>query len=339
MVALIFIAFGASAKQGVFLPDPSSAERAENYAAAEVERQARIQVLKSIDAEMQARAADRAAAAVATPLDVAAAAAPRGSMQYGGLQGDYIGGVYGTIASIATLLIIAGTFLWTRKNDAKAKIYQVFTEMLRTHEEAVSSMRVGDARGREAFAAILSEFSFIYKATCAHAPNWSLEQRMDIAFTFTYYGPQLSTLRTLEAYELASLQLVGDAIAAKQRQDAKANNERLRQRFFKGHQNRLSHYFRNLFGAYRLIDEAAELSEKEKKYLGKILRAKLSNYEQALLLLNAKSHLGREWRTLGMLARYQPIKNVPQHFFSFDEKNFRLKEQFPEIDFEGERKS
>lgn len=303
--------------------------------ASQEERNVRIQLMKALEAELQARTAERNAPPAA-PLAKAAFEAPPGSMQYKGLLGDYWGGVYGTIIAAITSLLVLITWRTTRKNDNKTKTYQVFTEMLRTHEEIVTSMRIGEAVGREAIALLLSEFSFIYKATQSHVPEydvWSMHDRVDIAYTYMYYGPQLQTQRVLSGYDPALLKLIGDAVSAKQQRNSRSIGARQRQRLFKGHQNRISHYFRNLFAAYKFID-SSDLSELEKKDLGKVLRAKLSNYEQALLLLNVMSNLGKPWITAGLLNFYEPIKNVPRNFFSFDEQNFDLKVEFPDIDFE-----
>ena len=336
LVLLLSLATGFAKEGGVAASvTPAKPPGPLESQASQEERNARIQLMKALDAELQARAAERKAP-TADPLAAAAVAAPPGSMQYKGLKGDYWGGYYGTIIAAVTTLLVLLTWFTTRKNDNKAKTYQVFTEMLRTHEEIVSSMRVGEAVGREAIALILSEFSFIYKATQSHVPSygvWDMHDRVDIAYTYMYYGPQLQTQRVLSSYDPALLKLIGDAVSAKQQRNARSTGARHRQRLFKGHQNRISHYFRNLFAAYKFID-ASDLSEREKKDLGKVLRAKLSNYEQALLLLNMMSNLGKPWETTGLLGFYEPIKNVPRNFFSFDEQHFDLKTEFPDIEFE-----
>lgn len=336
LVLLLALATGFAKEAGVAASaTPAKPPVPLESQASQEERNARIQLMKALDAELQARAAERKAPP-ADPLAAATVAAPPGSMQYNGLKGDYWGGYYGTIIAAVTSLLVLLTWFTTRRNDNKAKTYQVFTEMLRTHEEIVSSMRIGDAVGREAIALILSEFSFIYKATQSHVPSygvWDMHDRVDIAYTYMYYGPQLQTQRVLSSYDPALLKLIGDAVSAKQQRNARSTGARHRQRLFKGHQNRISHYFRNLFAAYKFID-ASDLSKREKKDLGKVLRAKLSNYEQALLLLNIMSNLGKPWKTTGLLHFYEPIKNVPRNFFSFDEQHFDLKTELPDIEFE-----
>lgn len=248
-----------------------------------------------------------------------------------GLLGDYIGGVVGTIIAGITMVAVFLAWWTSRKTDYRAKTYQVFAEMLRTHEEILASIHMGQANGRDAIAHILSEFDFAYRVTKRASTNagWSLAERLNIAYTYTYYGPKLHTVKVLHMYNPADLTLINDAIALKAR-----SSVRKKGREFKGHQNRLSHYFRNLYSAYSFI-ESSRLTDKEKKALGKVLRAKLSNYEQALLVLNVLSHLGGKWKSDGLIEKYMPIRNVPEHFFAFDTA-FHLKTEFPRVQFEWE---
>jgi len=261
-------------------------------------------------------------------------------MQYNGLFGDFVGGVYGTVIGAVTMVLVYLTWKATRQTDYKTKTYQVFIEMLRTHEEIVGSLRLGEAVGREAIAAVLSEFSFIYRLTRRFVPSdlvWSMKERIDIAFTYTYFGAQLQTQRILSHHDPALLKLVGDAITKKQQSNAKGRTNTEKKRMFRGHQYRLSQFFRNLFNAYEYIS-GSELDRADKQALGKVLRSKLSNYEQALLALNILSHMGQDWTTSGLLRTYKPIKNIPKDFFSFDDQ-FELKKAFPCIDFEWERQN
>lgn len=277
------------------------------------------------------------AAAAAPACLSAAAGVPAAEMDprtLDGLRGDYIGGVYGTIISVITMIVVFLAWNTSRKTDYRSKTYQVFAEMLRTHEEILSSIQVGEAKGRDAIGHILSEFHFIYKTTkaVAAASGWDLQQRIDIAYTYTYYGPKYHTMRVLSQYSQQHLFQVNNAIAVK----ARTMSKRTKGRRFTGHQNRLAHYFRNLYAAYSFI-ESSKLTGKEKLDLGKILRSKLSNYEQALLVLNIRSHLGKAWEDGKLVNVYMPIKNVPEHFFEFD-RDFEMKKQFSGVTFEWEKK-
>jgi hypothetical protein len=253
------------------------------------------------------------------------------AMQYYGLLGDYVGGFWGTVVGLLTVIGVFITVWYTRRIDYKSKTYQVFVEMLRTHEEIVSAIEVNDLKGREAISLVLSEFYAIYRVVAETArlgAMWPLNDRIDIAYTYTFFGAQLQTMKILSRFDQTQLKLVGDGVT-RLRQD-NDNGKRA----FKGHQNRLSHYFRNLFSAYSFVEES-NLSHKEKLSLGKVLKSKLSNYEQALLAINCICHLGDAWIREGLLSTYKPIKNIPKDFFSFDDE-FDLKTQFPYIVFEWE---
>jgi len=328
-------------------------------------------------------------------------------MQYYGQAGDFFGGFWGTTIGVVTLIVVFATWYSTRKIDGRSKIYQVFAEILRTHEEIVSSLRLGDLVGREAISEILSEFytgyAEIKQIEEEDKTPTTIEKRINAAFLLMYYGahPETAKLLKFAASELdgskvcdrislrkksnnkkailakLAAKLDGDpgdrsiwqksirdcfhlisslAIPNEQKQQLREVLTRAQSRphniadkhkiadfienyalstEFGGHQNRLSHYFRNLHSAFTFIDEQ-KLSKKEKHSLSKVLRSKLSNYEQALLAINALSDQGSPWVSSGLIAEYMPIKNIPRHFFSFD-VDFDLKERFPSVTFEWEK--
>jgi hypothetical protein len=264
------------------------------------------------------------------PLPSASSPAPE-PMQYYGLLGDYISGVWGTLFTALTVLGVFLTFWWSRRMDYRAKTYQVFAEMMRTHEEIVASMRIGSRNGRDTFSSVLSEFYVIYRLTIRVVPDnaiWSIADRVDIAYTCTFFGPHILSEEVLRDYGTDRVrQLIGAVHTERQ-----AGKSERRQ--FGGHQLRLSHYFRNLFSAYTFVD-GTRLSREEKLALGKVLRSKLSNHEQGVLALNIMSHLGAEWERTGLVEKYKPIKNLPSSFLTFD-RSFKVKDRFPYVNFEWE---
>lgn len=326
-------------------------------------------------------------------------------LAYYGQVGDFFGGFWGTIISVVTLLVVFATWYSTRRIDARSKIYQVFAEILRTHEEIVTSLRLGNRTGREAISEMLSEFYVGYAEikSVEEEISLSIEKRINAAFLLMYYGahPETAALLTAAVPELNASE-VCDRISSRKRSNKKRDilakltkefdgdpaersvwqqsitecfhtvnsiaipkeEKRLLREVltkaqsrpynyikkhnivnfietyelsteFGGHQNRLSHYFRNLHSAFKFIDEQ-KISKKEKQSLSKVLRSKLSNYEQALLAINALSEQGSSWIRSGLIERYMPIKNIPKHFFSFDDA-FDLKTMFPSVTFEWER--
>lgn len=66
-------------------------------------------------------------------------------------------------------------------------------------------------------------------------------------------------------------------------------------KYYGGHQHRLGHYYRHLFQTVKFVNSQKRLTEDEKYFYVKTLRAQLSTYEQALLFVNSLSILGMPW--------------------------------------------
>ena len=118
------------------------------------------------------------------------------------------------------------------------------------------------------------------------------------------------------------------------------------EKYYGGHQHRLGHYYRHLFQSYKYLNYHKELTETEKKFYGKTLRAQLSTYEQALLFVNSLSSLGMKWEftpefelldkkesrdNCKLITRYNLIKNLPgNHFFGLTYRTY-----YPKIYYEN----
>lgn len=119
------------------------------------------------------------------------------------------------------------------------------------------------------------------------------------------------------------------------------------EKYYNGHQHRLGHYFRHLFQSYKYLNYHEELNEDEKYFYGKMLRAQLSTYEQALLFVNSISSMGLKWEYLPelellknnepvgnckLISRYNLIKNLQgNHSFGLTYKKY-----FPNVKYENE---
>lgn len=109
-------------------------------------------------------------------------------------------------------------------------------------------------------------------------------------------------------------------------------------KFFGGYQYQLGHFFRHLFQAVKYIDEQPWWLldiDKKKDYI-KTLRAQMSNYEQALLLINSLSHVGRKWEydqkkhDKKLISKYSMVKNIPQYFIP----DLIPDKYYPDVEFE-----
>lgn len=121
------------------------------------------------------------------------------------------------------------------------------------------------------------------------------------------------------------------------------------EKYYGGHQFRLGHYFRHLYQSYKFLDSSDFLSDAQKKHYGKMFRAQLSTYEQALLFINSLSWQGMKWgimaevvnsskagdvdaRRSDYIARYELIKNLPGAHMS----GIKYKRYYPSIAFESD---
>lgn len=251
-----------------------------------------------------------------------------------GQYGDYVGGVGGTIVSAIALIVVFLTWCGTRQTNRLDKLRSILVEMLKTHDSIASNGECSFWSRQGTPAILLREFAAIYKLTRRYVPSnatWSVDDRIDIAYSFAFYGPNSQALHSLKSYGNSNLKKVQDGISEiRQKRGGRFAD------LFKGHQVSISHYMRNLYGMYTMIDEGEKISNKNKRNLAKIVRTKLSNYEQALLALNIISHLGAEWERMGLIEKYKPFTNIPEKFFNFD-KSFDIKNRFPGVRFEFER--
>ncbi|WP_024993699.1 putative phage abortive infection protein [Phocaeicola paurosaccharolyticus] len=115
----------------------------------------------------------------------------------------------------------------------------------------------------------------------------------------------------------------------------------------------LGHYFRHLYQTIQFIAKEEDFKENDKYNYAKMVRAQLSDFEQALLYYNSLSVMGQNWikpigknniKEMCLIARFRLIKNMPYYFEYFGirpgnlfvtEKNEweRLGKKFFEIEF------
>lgn len=118
------------------------------------------------------------------------------------------------------------------------------------------------------------------------------------------------------------------------------------EKYYGGHQFRLGHYFRHLFQSYKYLDNTPWLDIERRYVYGKMLRAQLSTYEQALLLVNSLSSIGMKWELSPemsndnknqqrLITKYNLIKNLPgEQLFGI-----RYKDYYPNVNYETDEHS
>jgi len=116
-------------------------------------------------------------------------------------------------------------------------------------------------------------------------------------------------------------------------------------KYYGGHQHRLGHYFRHLFQSFKFISIQKFLSQEEKYFYAKSMRAQFSTYEQLILFFNSLSSMGMKWEFTAevdksssvnnladfkFITRYNLIKNVPgSQYYGIPYQHF-----YPNVHFE-----
>jgi hypothetical protein len=239
---------------------------------------------------------------------------------------DYFSGVWGTAFSFVAVIAALLAIYFTLRDSRKVRRLSFVNEILSINSSILSSVEHQGKKGTEAIGCILSEFYTAY-GVCKSADtlerNFTIDELVDIAFTYVFFGITSNAMDALEGYGKSDVQTLHDLLNS-DRKNRNINH-------YKGCQKYLGHYFRSLYNIYEFI-EAQPISEFEKGTLARIARLRLSNYDQALLAINIISHLGRDWEINRLCQIYQPIKNIPFRFFNFDDQ-FNIKERFSYIDF------
>lgn len=237
--------------------------------------------------------------------------------------------IIGIVGFIGIILTIMSQKSLTNKQIT----YQYITEMIGIYmniRDEVSSSN--QKKGVESFNYFLAEWDKIYKITIETIKNHNIEYKteeiINISFLFFFFGCNEKSQSYLTHVSIAKQ--INDALAKEEYKDEYGKTHKK----FKGHQDTLSHYFRFLYNAFAFIQSSNHLSPDERFRLGKLLRSSISNYELALLALNAKSTPGKKWETSNKISEFKLFRNIPEHFFSKKDMGFSIQELYPAMDFE-----
>lgn len=264
--------------------------------------------------------------------------------------GDYgvlVGGVAGSLFTLATVLLLIASLREQQRNFAIIQIENRFFEMVKIHRDNSASVAIKDREGKKIFITLLREFDACFEAVMqvAFPSGFDDLEGLNIAYLCFYYGAVGKASQKILRHRLEKRygdRYVAELFTAFASEQARLNSDKdFPYTPFDGHQSRLGHYFRHLFQAVRYIDEQPEELVPAKNKYGyiKLLRAQLSTQEQALFLLNSLSDLGARWREPSsadprqdLVTHYNLIKNIPFGFLS----HVDAEKYYPGVRFEGE---
>jgi len=78
--------------------------------------------------------------------------------------------------------------------------------------------------------------------------------------------------------------------------------------------NLLGHYYRHFYQMVNYVDQQPDDLEINKYEYVKTMRAQLSTHEQAILLVNSRTPIGRNWWSNNLIVRYGLVKTFPLAF-------------------------
>ncbi|MBA4743961.1 MAG: putative phage abortive infection protein [Muricauda sp.] len=204
----------------------------------------------------------------------------------------------------------------------KNQIENQFIEMIRLHKENVSEMSLEiftsitnnkeTINGRKVFKHFLNEVNIIYEVIKKHFTEEDADFRIRLSYDYFFSGlshvyllnPPKSDLhqqafRDFKNINSSFLSTPGVDGGVKIRDIVSDPRLNLNHLILSGHSNLLGHYYRHLFHSVKFIvnlNENAFPYEEKRKYL-RLLRAQLSNEEQALLFYNWRSGYGTDWES------------------------------------------
>ncbi len=238
-----------------------------------------------------------------------------------GQFGDFVGGYVGTLFSLVSILLLFRTL----RNQRVASLQQSFESkyfvLLKLHRDNVAELELGSATGRKFFVLMLRELrcALHILQNDADVQKHHLTQRelLSIAYCCVFFGVGPNSSRVLRmSLSGFNLELV-DAVLAKLDSTITKMAVQRERNFtfipFEGHQSRLGHYYRHLYQTVRYVDQQ-DIDIDKAQYM-RTIRAQLSTHEQAMLLLNSLTPMGKPWWHANLIVPYKLVKNLPRDFF------------------------
>jgi hypothetical protein len=236
--------------------------------------------------------------------------------------GQFIAGYLGTMFLLGSVIAIVATFRWQVETSRRTAFETRFFELLKYHRENVAEIALGKRHGRRTFVLLVSEFrevlNVVEETLNESGVQCDAYEKVNVAYLAFYYGTGPNSDPVLrEALRQHHIDFV-TALVSKLSEDDRKRRVQQVQNFafvpFEGHQSRLAHYYRHLYQTVQYIKNHLGVSA-GLQYVD-ILRAQLTNHEQALIYVNSLSDVGAPWKEQGLLEDFQLIKNIPRGFFN-----------------------
>ncbi|WP_432740652.1 putative phage abortive infection protein [Methylobacter sp. G7] len=259
--------------------------------------------------------------------------------QTAGLLGDFVGGYIGTIFALVSVVLLYANLKNQREASEQQNFETKYFELIKMHRDNVAELEVGGSSGRKIFVLLIREFRIILDVISRIAKEYkqelTLPQQLHISYYVLFFGVGPNSSRMLKS-SLAAFNCVFVNALEKEfnKQELKEHLKKERKLGylpFEGHQSRLGHYYRHLYQTVCYVDK--QTIHLDKYDFVKTIRAQLTTHEQALLLINSRTPMGRDWWDKKLMTSYGMVQNIPQDFFERDNE-LNIDELFNENYFE-----
>lgn len=233
-----------------------------------------------------------------------------------GVFGDFLSGVLAPLLSLVSIYFVVVTLREQREGDRVKTFENRYYQLLRIHRDNAREMEFGESFGRRAFVRLMEEINLAMSAIDDLIKDGTLslsfKDQLHVAYYCVFFGVGPASSASLRpALDATGIKLTDDEFNLL---EAKCFvvSEAFRLRPFQGHQSSLGHYYRHLYQTISFVH--LEGPEGKKLDYVKSIRAQLSNYEQALLLINSLTGVGWDWWNDGYIEFYGLVKNLPRGF-------------------------
>jgi len=242
--------------------------------------------------------------------------------------GDTISGIMNPFLTIAGILLtFLAFYIQFKANRLQRKLVRIeldeqkdqfkrnqienqFYEMLRLHKENINELQIENINidfkitGRRVFEYIIKEFELCYYIAKKYFPDQSVNVIINEAYGVFFHGINSEIVKKHEYFKILNDIKISHKLQkyshlrsfVRNKADIDWDSE-LSYPILTGYSSKLSHYYRHLFQTVKFIayQDIKLLSYEEKRKYLRILRAQLSNQEQAMLFYNWLSSFGRQW--------------------------------------------
>lgn len=251
--------------------------------------------------------------------------------------GSFVGGYLGTLFALVSVIFLYTTLRDQRRTSEIEKFETRFFELIRLHRDNVQEITLKNQSGKKIFVLFIREYREIMKIVEKIFKEDNLDKKkiIEISYLTFFYGIGPNSTRILKGslsdYDKSKVKELTEKLQSEKKEVQR--KRKFNYVPFEGHQSRLGHYYRHLFQSIAYCHKK-KIDIDKYEYI-KLIRAQLSNHEQALLFLNSISKLGKPWKDEDLIKTYRLIKNIPKDFFD-PKKEIDIKEIYPEMIFEYE---